>query len=200
MFTYTPPSPFKSGTKQVLFTDWLLEGNFFVRSARPLSVLYGVPTDFGFLYYRPNVNADLPVYVADGSLPGGRRLNRAAFTLPQALVQGTLGRNALRGFGLNQFNVALRKCFKFNDETSLQFGAEIFNLFNRPNFADPVGNEISLGVRGLDGSAFLPNSSFGGSSSMLGRGPWSAGQESSTNSSNGLGGPRVIQLSVKFQF
>jgi hypothetical protein len=63
------------------------------------------------------------------------------------LRQGSLGRNALRGFALWQVNAALRRQFKFTDEVKLILSAEAINVFNHPNFASAGGDEATLGTR-----------------------------------------------------
>ena len=50
---------------------------------------------------------------------------------------GTLGRNTLRIPGVSQLDLALIKNTPLSEKANLQFRAEFFNLFNRPNFADP---------------------------------------------------------------
>jgi hypothetical protein len=62
-------------------------------------------------------------------------------------VTGNAPRNFVRSFGLSQFNLAARRQFPLYKETSLQFRAEAFNVFNRPNFGyvDPNINDATFG-------------------------------------------------------
>ncbi|MGH9969752.1 MAG: hypothetical protein ACREBG_18435, partial [Pyrinomonadaceae bacterium] len=64
--------------------------------------------------------------------------------------------------------------------------AEFFNLFNHPNFGDPVGD--------------LNSGFFGHSTSMLGRSLGSGGSNGGLSPLYQLGGPRSIQLALKMQF
>ena len=51
---------------------------------------------------------------------------------------GNLGRNTLTAPGLAIFDFSLFKNFALSEANRLQFRAEFFNLFNRPNFASPA--------------------------------------------------------------
>jgi len=57
---------------------------------------------------------------------------------------GNLGRNTLIGPGLATIDFSLNKNFQFTEAKRLQFRAEFFNLFNRPNFNAPVANPYQL--------------------------------------------------------
>jgi len=57
----------------------------------------------------------VPLWVTDPQSPGGRRLNPAAFAPTAAAQQGNLGRNVLGGFGSSQFDLAIRKEFRWTD-------------------------------------------------------------------------------------
>ena len=129
----------------------------------------------------------------------GKRINPPAFSLPHDLRQGTLGRNALRGFPLSQFNLALRRRFNFTDDVRLTLGAEADNVFNHPNFAAPAGNDASLGTRFAPVSSISVNPAFGQSYTNAARSPWGIAG-SSFGASYYPGGARTLTLSVKFEF
>ncbi len=105
----------------------------------------------------------------------------------QALRQGNLGRNALRGFGATQWDFAVHRDFPIRESLKLQFRAEMFNVLNHPNFGLPDGN--------------LSDSTFGLSTQMLGRSLDGLNQGGGSFSSlYQVGGPRSIQLALKLQF
>ncbi|HEU4797198.1 MAG TPA: hypothetical protein VFT02_16305, partial [Pyrinomonadaceae bacterium] len=50
---------------------------------------------------------------------------------------GSLGRNVLRAPSQSRLDFGLLKSTKLTENTSLEFGWDIFNVFNRANFASP---------------------------------------------------------------
>jgi hypothetical protein len=133
---------------------------------------------------RPDSVPGVPLYIYDRALPGGRRINPAAFAFPPQNQQGTLSRNALRGFSVAQTEMALVREFALSEQVKLQFRTETFNVFNHPNFASPVRR-----IRNT--------SQFGRSTSMLNN---SLGFDAGLNPLYQIGGPRSLQLSLKLSF
>ncbi|MEA2205662.1 MAG: Ca-activated chloride channel [Blastocatellia bacterium] len=197
--SYGPPPPFASGWRNLLTRKWLLDASFSVRSAPPVNVVYGIPTSLGFLYLRPDVIPGAPLYLDDAAAAGGRRINAAAFSVPQEFRQGTLDRNTLRGYMLSQVNLALRRRFNFSESVTLTLGAEATNVFNHPNFAAPSGNEASLGTRFAPSATLQANTSFGQSYTNAARS--STGIAGSSFGANYYpGGARTVKLTAKFEF
>jgi hypothetical protein len=149
---------------------------------------------------RPDLISGVPLYLNDPALPGGMRFNPAAFSLPPAGRQGTLGRNVLRGFPLSQIDLSLRRQFNFTERWNLQFRADLFNIFNHPNFGDPEfvpGNDL-LYTNVLPNGTPVLNPTFGISRFMFGRAIGRFGGGFSPLYQ--VGGPRSVQLSLKLQF
>jgi carboxypeptidase family protein/TonB-dependent receptor-like protein len=169
-----------------LFRDWSADVVVGARTATPLDVFFRRDLGFGFFNLRPNLLSGVPLYLADPSAPGGRVINHAAFAFSGTPRHGTLGRNVLRGFAASQVDFALRRHVDITERFRLQFRAEIFNLFNHPNFGDPVGD--------LDNSR-----DFGRSTALLGRSLGSVGN-GGLNPAFQTGGPRSVQLSLRFHF
>ncbi len=71
-------------------------------------------------------------------------VHRASFQLAAANAQGDLPRNFARDFGAVQADLALRRDFPLSERLHLQFRAEAFNLFNRPNFSN-IDNNLGDG-------------------------------------------------------
>ena len=179
--SYDLPAP-TDGAARALLRGFSIDAILRARSAAPVNVLTGTdPFGFGYTTVtRPDRILDAPLYLDDPAAAGGRRINSAAFAIPPAGRQGTAGRNIARGFAAWQLDAAVRRSFEITDTAQLQVRVEAFNLFNRPNFADPVGA--------------LNNPNFGVSTQMLG---------SSLGGLNGLyqiGGPRSMQLALKVLF
>jgi hypothetical protein len=128
------------------------------------------------------------------SCPGGKGFNPAAFVSPptdsngNALREGNLARNALRGFGATQLDFAVRREFPIHESLRLQFRAEMFNVLNHPNFAPPsqdIGNTSQFGLSTQTLGEYLT----GGS---VGNGGFSPLYQ--------IGGPRSIQFALKLMF
>jgi hypothetical protein len=66
--------------------------------------------------------------------------NTAAFAQPAPGSFGTIGRNTLRGPGINNLDLALFKNFDLTHGARLQFRFESFNAFNHAQFNAPVVN------------------------------------------------------------
>ncbi len=184
--TYNIPTPSFGAFGKQLLRDWSVDGIVTARTGAPVDVF--VRRDFGFgpFNFRPDLVTGVALYLTDPSLPGGRVINREAFIIQRAARQGSLGRNALRGFPLRQMDLALRRRFVLTEQMNVQFRTDIFNLFNHPNFADPIGD--------------LSNSFFGASTAMFGRSLGSNVGSVGLNSIYQIGGPRTIQMSLKLQF
>jgi hypothetical protein len=119
-------------------------------------------------------------------MPAGRRINAAAFAPAKTAVQGTLGRNAIVGFGMSQLDLAIRRELRWKDRYALQFRVEAFNTLNRANFADPV--------------RYLTSAVFGQSTSMLNVMLGTGSPGSGLSPILQTGGPRSLQLTLRFRF
>ncbi|MGI8409698.1 MAG: TonB-dependent receptor domain-containing protein, partial [Pyrinomonadaceae bacterium] len=130
------------------------------------------------------------ITTSDGNL---RYLNPAAFAIPQPGTYGNLPRNFLKGPSFHQFDLTLQKRFPISERMNIEFRSEIYNLFNRANFANPP--------------ATLPNN-LGNSSTQLQPGqPFresDVGQFGVINSTVGrtvgLGTNRQIQFALRLNF
>src|SRR5262249_44425359 len=134
--TYALPSAPQGSSWRALASGWSVDSVFVARSALPVNALTGT-TAFGVSgALRPDLVPGAPLYGGDSTMPGGQRFNRAAFVNPpldsagSPLRQGTLERNALRGFGMSQVDLAARREIPIG-AMNLQLGIEVFNLFDQ---------------------------------------------------------------------
>jgi len=108
---------------------------------------------------------------------------------PAAGTFGTMGRNIFRDGGFRNLDFSLSKNWKFWDRLTAQFRAELFNILNHPNFANPYGGRNGYGLN--DPSA-------------PGAGGFGCGcatpDQAAGNPVLGSGSNRAIQLGLKLIF
>jgi hypothetical protein len=94
-----------------------------------------------------------------GTPPDEFLIGYSPFFLGTACVpagqNGSLGRNTFRGPAFHSVDVAVFKNTDITEQVKVQFRAEFFNLFNRANLFNPVGNMGSPNF-GRSLSAFAP--------------------------------------------
>ena len=188
--SYYSPGP-NQGWARSLLKDWSVNTIVYARSAPPVNVVTGKNAFPGTLLsgansvQRPNVVPGQPFYLSDPTAPGGKIINKAAFTVP-ASGQGDLGRNALRGFNASQVDFTLQRMFKLSERFSLKSSADFFNIFNHPQFGAPIN--------------YMTSPQFGYSTQTLNSWLGSGGQNGGLNPLYQIGGPRSVQLALKLQF
>ncbi len=138
-----------TGIGDALLGGWSLNGILSLQSGMPVTVTQATNNNSfaGFALQRPNI-------VANPSLPASQRSPARYFnaavpgdpTRPGAFataVQFTLGngsRNPVRGPAYRDLDMALVKHTKLWEQTDLEFRAEMFDVTNTPEFAQPNGS------------------------------------------------------------
>jgi hypothetical protein len=194
--TYRIPSIFKEGFGKAALGGFAVDAITRARSAPPFNafVSYSNASAGVSFINRPDLNTNLPLYLEDENLPGGRRVNPAALTAAPVTRQGTLERNALRAFPLFQTDVALRREFKLSERFRLQLRAEAFNVFNQANFAADSATLFTVTRTGT-----TQNLTFGQSNAILAN-QLSGSAGTGFNSLYSVGGARSMQFAVKILF
>lgn len=187
-FTWRLPAAGQSPLRPLL-RGWSLQGILRLRTGLPFHVITQAvdPLNFG-----SNRRVDYlggPNWLDDPAAPGGRRLNPAAFRIPETGRLGTLGRNSLRGFPARQLDLSLRRELRWAESAGLQLQLEAFNVFNTPNFGLPN--------RALNP---FPDAFFGQPTQMLGRSLGAGGTAGGLSPLYQVGGPRSLQLSARIFF
>jgi Carboxypeptidase regulatory-like domain/TonB dependent receptor len=207
--TYDVPAPKTNDFGNAVLRGWSLQNVIQARSAPPVDItdpsfsqLFGAKSS---VMIRPDIVSGIPLYLSGPQYPGGKALNGTPnqsgpgcfgpFCPPPTdsttglpLRQGNLGRNALRGFGATQWDLAVHRDFPIHESLKLQFRAEMFNVLNHPNFGPP--------------SSTLGSALFGQATQMFGKsltgngGPGGGGFDPLYQ----IGGPRSIQLALKLIF
>ncbi len=75
-----------------------------------------------------------------GQHPNATWIDLNSFALPTAGTFGTLRRNKYYGPGFSDTDLSFFKNTRFGEKLTIQFRAELFNLFNRVNYAPPSIN------------------------------------------------------------
>jgi len=208
--TYDIPAYRPNRFVGAMLSGWSLQSIIKAYSSPPVDVTVMASQSFSGkpVYVRPDVLPGVPFYLYGPQYPGGKIINNTPdgpnlscigpFCFPpmdsngNILQQGSLGRNALRGFPASQWDFAVHRDFTIHESLKLQFRVEMFNVLNHPNFAPP-NSTLYLG----SGS----NAQFGYSLQTL-------GQYLGGNSSGGgalsplyqFGASRSIQFALKLSF
>jgi hypothetical protein len=211
--TYEVPA-FKSNRLiDQIVRSWSLQSIIHVQSASPVNVF---ESNFGLLKVfqtevRPDVVPGVPLYLHGSQYPGGKAFNGTPGAVaggcsdgspsigpfcpppvgPDGLPigHGNLGRNALRGFGLAQWDLSVHRDFAIHESLKLQFRAEMFNVLNHPNFGPPSG---CLGSRCGGPFGVSTNTLAQSLGTFVGTGGFDPLYQ--------LGGPRSLQLALKLSF
>jgi hypothetical protein len=113
--------------------------------------------------------AGQPFVPGIGLVPGGVAL----------FSYGDMGRNVLRGPGINDWDISIIKNFKLTESKSIQFQSNFFNAFNHTQFFGPTSGGGSVGLGSLFGQVST---------------------DSTPSNSPYYRGPRIIQFALKIFF
>jgi hypothetical protein len=124
-----------------------------------------IPSDFrvrevvvGGVEFGQNAVPQRPNVVGDpnaGPHTVAQWFNTSAFSQPAAYTFGNAGVGIVRGPGLVQIDMSLIRNFKLTERVSTEVRAEVFNVINHTNFANPgtVFNSPTFGVISSAGPA-----------------------------------------------
>jgi outer membrane receptor protein involved in Fe transport len=156
-----------------------------VMSGQPIGIITGnaiVNADGSYNYHqRPDIVPGVNPIISGN--PANGYINPLAFIDPTGNF-GDLGRDAIYGPGFWNIDFSITKNTNITERLALQLRAELFNIFNHPQFALP-GGSISAGSPLAECSGC-----FSTSTPDVAQG----------NPGLGGGGPRVLQFAARFQF
>jgi hypothetical protein len=160
-----------SGAVGKLISGWQLTGILRAQSGQPFTLTRTVPSAINALTAsgaRPNRDLSVPdgkITSGTANCPGlpasqaGQKVgtpdlyfNPCAYSLPTTRQLGNVGRNTLFSPTWLTWDSSLTKDTTITERLRLQFRAEIFNLLNRANFANPASS-LFTGGGGRSGSA-----------------------------------------------
>jgi hypothetical protein len=167
--TPTDPGPAGDGSPNLVHADLVLP-NVATYNARNQQTING---NTGNYFFNPLAFSADRLVTLDGIAQ-----NNAA-DLNGMYTEGTLGRNAIRGPGFINMDLALAKHFKFfEDKLDAELRMDAFNVFNHVNFGNPNPPGCSVGacspITNIDSPEF--------------------GQVTTTL------GPRVVQIAMHIRF
>lgn len=140
---------------------------------------------------RPNVVPGVNPYIKQGF----QFLNPAAFSTPAPGTFGNFRRNDLSGPNLAQLDMTLGKQFHATERTFFEFRADIYNILNHPNYANPGNVRLNQTLATAVGNGSQPGTPFtlsnAGSAGVL---------TSTVGNQVGIGANRQIQLSLRANF
>ncbi len=149
-----------------VFGGWTVSGNWFFRTGLPFTVIDNADlAPLLGLNYNGTIFASPVVKVSGdcGSAVNSPCLNTSQFAPSGALTGfGTIGRNSVYGPHFFDVDMALMKDVAIAEHVTLSFGAQAYNLFNHPNFDQPV-NDIANPQFGSSIAAVGPPTSLLGS-------------------------------------
>jgi len=214
-WNYIYEFPNRKGDWKRLTDGWGINGIVSVQSGQPFQLNYNFEDDYdgsGEFFGRPDVVApivyhrrdpnnfmDLTAFAAPCSYPATGGDGFADTCIPGTRHFGNEGRNSLRGPNFRQFDFAIFKDTAIRERLKVQLRAEFYNILNHANFANPYlplfiadaapnkSTAFPAGV-GADGRSL-------GSLHLTATGDVGIGYPFL-----GSGGPRGIQLAVKFTF
>jgi outer membrane receptor protein involved in Fe transport len=135
-YVWTEPYHFGNPILNAILGGWLASENFVVRSGLPYTVTDGtVPLSFG-----GTATPAQALGTAQQSCSSGTSacFNSAEFASANALAYfPTQTRNQYRGPGFFDSDFTVNKNFKIRERMTLTVGANIYNVFNHPNFQSP---------------------------------------------------------------
>ena len=168
---------------RAIFGGWELSTIITAQTGLPVNITYDPASSSlvpgGYIIsgeMRPNLVPGVSLTPPGGSTPNNW-IDLSAFSVPAPGTFGNLGRNAFRAPGLTQVDLGLSKYVSITERIRIRLRADVFNVFNRAQYAAPNA-DISA--------------------------PQNFGVITSTISSNsnpiGEGTPREFQLSAKIMF
>jgi hypothetical protein len=187
--TYETKAPALDGVAAKLLDRWIIGTLFTARGGMPLDVTYTRPIGSQLLQTRPDPVKGVSLLLSHPHQPWGEILNYRAFAIPSSDRQGELGRNSLRGHAAWQADFSVHRSFPLRNKAFLEGRAEFFNALNHPNFGE---RDMDLGT--YSGGKLARNPTFGYTTRMLNT------QLGGLQQSYQVGGPRSVQVSMKFSF
>jgi hypothetical protein len=165
-YVWTDPYHFSSRFMNVFFGNWLFSQNFIARSGLPFTVVDGTTAI-------ENGGTATPAQVLGPAQQSCQNGNSQCFNSANFAAASGLGffptqmRNQYRGPGFFTSDFSFGKNFAIGERVKLNIGASIYNIFNHPNFQNPVDSWTGSGCSAdgscgqITGQAAPPTGAYG---------------------------------------
>ena len=190
--SYNIPAP-GSGIWKSIFGNWSTDSIIYARTAPPVNVVTGLdPFGTEVLSGAYSVAASESGFrsaALDRKSERSRRKgnqSRRHSRYPPGRCKEIWDEMPCADSALREVDLTLRRQFKLRERLALQARADLFNIFNHPNFGPPIN--------------YMSSPLFGQSTQMLGASLGSGGQNGGLNPLYQIGGPRSVQLALKLLF
>ncbi len=147
----------QQGVARAALGGWELSGVIAVQTGEPFTPILGSdPTNTGTTA-RPNVAGGAALYPANQG--PGDWFNNSAFVPPAPYTYGNAGRNIVLGPGLHNSDIALQRSATLRERFNILFSAQLFNMFNTPQFGLPA-NTVGTTTTGVITKVATPERQF----------------------------------------
>ena len=146
---------------------------------------------------RPDLVPGVDPFIQSGGL---LFLNPAAFATPAPGTFGNLESNSIHGPGTKQVDLVIAKKVGSTRGANVELRAEIFNLFNQDNFANPVGTLPNALPTGNAGTAPAANTVQPGQAYSSAAAGTFGRLTSTVGTTVGLGTNRQVQFAFRLNF
>jgi len=103
-----------------------------------------------------------------------------------------------------RIDLALTKQTKLTERVSMEFGAQVFNIFNHVQFGDPNPNNLAFNYTNVNAQGITTNNWFLQPAGSLGlidtTVNFNNNNDNAASPNTGTGLPRQIQLMLRFEF
>jgi hypothetical protein len=178
----TPKFEKMSPVARGVLGNWETSGIFSAESGEPMNVTAGTDRSQTGIGTDRAQWSGAQAYSKGACGPGCRHwLNQSAFSLPAIGTAGNIGKGQFLNPGFWGWDMAFAKNIPMKERVTMQFRAEMFNIFNHTNFSINAANVLSGG---------------GSTAPVVQANPSSA----SFGQITGANDPRILQFALKFSF
>lgn len=145
-YIWQTPWQSKTGWKKV-FSDWSTTGIFSLQSGFPIRITSSDDRELlGSVDFEMPGQPDLiaPFRRLNAKQPGNMYFDTASFAAAELGTIGSAPRTICCGPGIFNWDIGLHRSVSFGESKRLEFRTEVFNVLNKTQFFNPVG-DISAG-------------------------------------------------------